>query len=578
MMRTIFIAFLALGLALAGFAVHMAQNYIGQTQAKLVQEQKLRAKTGPLVEVYAVNKPLNYGDPLTKDDLQLVYLQESALPDGVFKSEEEVFPEGLDKPRFVLRQIEKFEPVLAVKVTAPGEAAGLTGMLAEGERAFTIKFDDTSGASRYLQPGNRVDVYWTGRMQDGQEMTQLIETTLAIIAVDRPASKDKEKAADSFAVPRAMTVAATPEQVARLAQAQATGQLSVSLVAQNDGTPSTERRRIEVDANTLLGIEQQVQAPVVMNKVCTVRTRKGDNVMTVARRYGVSATSVAEWNNLNINSPLKAGQQLALEHPLARLHQRQGLGPGMLAKRQVQARRQRLHGDAEGGRAVLVGGGMDAAAKMREVEHCRLPGSDAPVHQAKSGGPGFGPAPVVQRQCLGREGDAVLRAGLQAFAAANAGIAQHAMDLPVGADDGVGRAGAEATRAAGALGGVDARQHGRGERTGVQRHAEQFGQALGQRGPAGRAAGDRGAALDQGVGRRTATRIAALPALAAGQQRLDFLDQRVLLRNRQIARRQTEAAAEQQAHQCKNQNCVQHCSSFASLAGGVRFRSGRRSP
>jgi hypothetical protein len=95
---------------------------------------------------------------------------------------------------------------------------------------------------------------------------------------------------------------------------------------------------------------------------------------------------------------------------------------------------------------------------------------------------------------------------------------------------------------------------------------------------AGRAAGDRGAALDQGVGRRTATRIAALPALAAGQQRLDFLDQRVLLRNRQIARRQTEAAAEQQAHQCKNQNCVQHCSSFASLAGGVRFRSGRRSP
>lgn len=278
-MRTVFIGVLALGLALAGFAVHMAQKYIGQTQAQLKKEQQLRVKTGPLVQVYAVNKPLNYGDPLTAADVQLVYVQESALPEGVFRSEEELFPNKGEKPRFVLRQIEKFETVLAVKVTEPGEAAGLTGMLAEGERAFTIRFDDTSGASRYLQPGNRVDVYWTGRMQDGQEMTQLIETTLAIIAVDRPASKDKEKAADSFAVPRAMTVAATPEQVARLAQAQATGQLSVSLVAQNDGAPSAERRRIEVDANTLLGIEQQVQAPVVMNKVCTVRTRKGAEVI-----------------------------------------------------------------------------------------------------------------------------------------------------------------------------------------------------------------------------------------------------------------------------------------------------------
>lgn len=279
MMRTIFIAFLALGLALAGFAVHMAQNYIGQTQAKLVQEQKLRAKTGPLVEVYAVNKPLNYGDPLTKDDLQLVYLQESALPDGVFKSEEEVFPEGLDKPRFVLRQIEKFEPVLAVKVTAPGEAAGLTGMLAEGERAFTIKFDDTSGASRYLQPGNRVDVYWTGRTDAGMEVTQLIETSLSIIAVDRPDPKGAEEKPNMNLAPKAMTVAASPAQVARLAQGQATGQLSVSLVAHNETAAATDV--IEVDGNSLLGIVTQTAAPVETQKVCTIRTRKGAEVVEI---------------------------------------------------------------------------------------------------------------------------------------------------------------------------------------------------------------------------------------------------------------------------------------------------------
>ena len=55
--------------------------------------------------------------------------------------------------------------------------------------------------------------------------------------------------------------------------------------------------------------------PELTQRRTTVRTRKGDNVMTVARRYGVSATSVAEWNSISINTPLKAGQSLALVLP-----------------------------------------------------------------------------------------------------------------------------------------------------------------------------------------------------------------------------------------------------------------------
>lgn len=281
-MRTVYLGVLALGLALAGFAVYMAQTYIGHTQAQLDQERAIRAKTGPLVEVYVVNKPLDYGDPLTKEDIQPIYWPENALPEGVFKTEEELFPEGETSPRFVLRQIEKFEPVLAVKVTEPGEAAGLTGMLSAGERAFTIQFDDTSGASRYLQPGNKVDVYWTGRTDAGQEVTQLIETSLGIIAVDRPAAKQtgksKEKPVD-MAAPKAMTVAASPEQVARLAQGQATGQLSVSLVAKGDQTASTGP--IEVDSNKLLGITAVAEAPVQQEKVCTIRQRNGAAVVEI---------------------------------------------------------------------------------------------------------------------------------------------------------------------------------------------------------------------------------------------------------------------------------------------------------
>ncbi|HEX9857493.1 MAG TPA: Flp pilus assembly protein CpaB [Paracoccaceae bacterium] len=271
-MRMLFGLVLVLGLALAGAAVYLAQGYISQTQAELAAERAARAKAGPLVEVFVVNKPLNYGDPLTKADVQKIYWPQSALPETIFTDVAKLFPEGEKAPRFVLRQMEKFEPLLAVKVTEPGEAAGLTGKLAKGQRAFTIKFDAASGMSRYLQPGNNVDVYWTGAVtSNGGDITQLIETAVEIIAVEHAAGEDQATNA-----PKTITVAASPQQVGRLAQGQATGRLSVSLVGQNDDTVAGN---IEVDKRTLLGISEQMVEAAPVEKVCTIRTRRGAEVV-----------------------------------------------------------------------------------------------------------------------------------------------------------------------------------------------------------------------------------------------------------------------------------------------------------
>jgi pilus assembly protein CpaB len=264
---------LMVGLALAGVAVFMAQGYIKQTQTALDRERELKRKTGNLVEVYVVNKPLNYGSVITKDDVQLIYWQESALPEGVFHDAEVLFPEDGKKPRYVLRQMEKFEPILAVKVTEPGEPAGLTGQLAKGMRAFAVKVDVASGVSGFVQPGDRVDIYWTGSQAGIEgEMTRLIESTVKIIAVDQTADGGN----GSAVVARTVTVAATPEQVARLAQAQATGRLALSLVGSGDETINAQ---IEVDGNELLGIQEEQIVAVEEEKICTVKTRKGADVL-----------------------------------------------------------------------------------------------------------------------------------------------------------------------------------------------------------------------------------------------------------------------------------------------------------
>ena len=274
-MRMIFGLVLVVGLALAGFAVYMAQGYISQTQAELAQERAASAKAGPLVEVYVVNKPLAYGDALTRDDVQKIYWPQNALPDRIFTDEALLFPVGAPGPRYILRQMEKFEPLLAVKLTEPGQDAGLTARLAKGMRGFAIKVDVASGVSGFVQPGDKVDVYWTGS-NGGSEMTRLIETTVKIIAVDQISNSDRSTTAT---VARTVTVEATPQQVARLAQAQATGRLVLALVGSNDASVAG---LIEVDSQSLLGIEQQVvDAAPPAPRVCTIKTRKGAEVTEI---------------------------------------------------------------------------------------------------------------------------------------------------------------------------------------------------------------------------------------------------------------------------------------------------------
>ncbi len=279
-MRMMFGLVLVVGLALAGAAVYMANSYISKTQVALDREREIRAKTGPLVEVYVVNKQKNYGEILTMEDVQLIYWPENALPETIFRDQEVLFPNGGKEPRYVLRQMEQFDPIMAMKVTEPGQPAGLTGQLEKGMRAFAIRVDVASGVSGFVQPGDQVDIYWTGTgvatsEGDTSDVTRLIESGVRIIAVDQTASSGT----GGTILARTVTVSVSPEEVARLAQAQSTGSLALSLVGTGD---ETVNGKIEVNQQVLLGIEETVEviAPEAA-KVCSVRTRKGSDMVDI---------------------------------------------------------------------------------------------------------------------------------------------------------------------------------------------------------------------------------------------------------------------------------------------------------
>ena len=274
-MRAVFGLVLVLGMALAGAAVYMIQDYIAQTDVLLQKEREFNAKAGKLVEVYVFNKRLEYGDALTPDDVQLIYWPEKALPESIFREEAVLFPENADGPRYIMRDTEAYEPVLASRITEPGQLAGLTAKLGPGLRAFQIKVGVASGVASFVQPDDFIDIYWTGSI-NGIEQTRLIESSMQIIAVNDAFNEGQSSGGTAGTI----TVAVSPEKVARLTQAQATGRLTMSLVG--DGQEIIDEN-IEVDTNALLGIVPEVEeapAPVVVEaKKCYAKQRNGTEII-----------------------------------------------------------------------------------------------------------------------------------------------------------------------------------------------------------------------------------------------------------------------------------------------------------
>ncbi|MDG1863346.1 MAG: Flp pilus assembly protein CpaB [Yoonia sp.] len=279
-MRALFGLVLVVGMGLAGFAVYMVQGFLSEQETALAQERAKAADVVPTVKIYAPTRTIAYGESIKEEDVALIDYAVNYVPEGAFSTIEELFPKGVETPRFVLRQMEKNEPILMAKVTEPGQNASITSRLTRGMRAFTIKVDVASGVSGFLRPQDRVDVYWSGsvRGENSQTFTQLIKSGVEIIAIDQSANGE----VDNASIARTVTVQVSPQDVAILAQAQSTGALSLSLVGSGDETVNSE---ILVDQRALLGI---AEAPVLaqieeapQQQACFITTNKGGERLQV---------------------------------------------------------------------------------------------------------------------------------------------------------------------------------------------------------------------------------------------------------------------------------------------------------
>ncbi len=270
-MRNVFALVLLVGLGLAGFAVYQTHLYISQIQAELAAAQG-NSSNIEMVNVFVAAGELRHGQPLTRQDVLMAPFPSYAVPQGAYTDLDALFPNGAD--RIVLRAMDPLEPILATKLTRPGEMAGIASHLSAGKRAFTIPVTQTGGVAGFLRPGDYVDIFWTGRGRDAGEITQRIEAQIRIIAVNQSADMDRTS---PVVEARSVTVEATPEQAALLAQAQNSGRLSLALLGMSDEDVTG---MIEVTQDSMLGIVRQENA-VAPPERCHIRTRRGNDMVLI---------------------------------------------------------------------------------------------------------------------------------------------------------------------------------------------------------------------------------------------------------------------------------------------------------
>ncbi len=274
-MRIVFALVLIFGVALAGGAVYFASQQFNANESRIAELRKRVSKNVELVDVYVAATELKYGQPLTKDDVKTIEWPINSIPETAFTKAEDLFGlEGELDTRIVIRVVDPGEILLSTKVTNLGEDVGVASRLAMGMRAFTLRVDVASGVSGFLRPGDKVDIYWTGEIDRGEKVTKLIMDGISLIAIDQ--SSESSSAAPTVA--KTVTVAVSPKTVASLVQAQSTGKLLLSLRGVNDETTSDS---IEVTQNDLLGRQEVKEEVKAVEEVCTIKTRKGAEVIEV---------------------------------------------------------------------------------------------------------------------------------------------------------------------------------------------------------------------------------------------------------------------------------------------------------
>jgi pilus assembly protein CpaB len=220
-------------------AVFIAQAWLNSQAERRLRSLEAQKKPLATNTIVVASQRLPFGVELAREHLREVPWPSEAMPQGAFATVNELLSAG---KRVVLAPFEANEPVLAIKITGPGQRATLSAIVSEGMKAVSIRVNDVEGVGGFVLPGDRVDVVLTRQLEKRNATTEVVLQNARVLAVDQSADDRTSKAA----VAKAVTLEVDTVGAQKIWLAASVGSLSLLLrkAGEQDSVPT---RRVTLD-------------------------------------------------------------------------------------------------------------------------------------------------------------------------------------------------------------------------------------------------------------------------------------------------------------------------------------------
>jgi pilus assembly protein CpaB len=232
--RSSTIIMIAFAVVFGLLAVFLAQSWLN-SQAEM-RMRSLEAQKKPMATqtIVVASKPLRFGNELGSMSLREIPWPEGQVPAGAFSKISDL---TTGPKRVVLTAIEANEPILASKVTGPGQRGTLSAVLTDGMKAVTVRVNDVEGVAGFVLPGDRVDVMLT-RQQEKTAVTDVVLQNVRVLAVDQVA----DERADKPSLAKAITLEVEVAWAQKLALAATVGTIALALRKAGEAAAQSTRR------------------------------------------------------------------------------------------------------------------------------------------------------------------------------------------------------------------------------------------------------------------------------------------------------------------------------------------------
>ncbi|MDV6342322.1 Flp pilus assembly protein CpaB [Nitrosomonas sp. Is24] len=225
--------------------------------------------------VFVALRDIDAGTRLTPEMLKKTDWPSGSMPVGSFQDGE------LLRNRVLKMHLVTGEPVLESKLAPIGTSGGLSGVIAEGKRAITVRVNDVIGVAGFALPGNLVDILVSAKDENHNPFSKLVLEQILVLAIAQDVGRDDTKPK----VVTAVTLEVSPEQAEILDLARNIGTLSLALRNQVDGQHiDTHGRRI----HDLL--KRPVPTPAASAEQKTVYRSRDPHYEAIAVIRGTSKT------------------------------------------------------------------------------------------------------------------------------------------------------------------------------------------------------------------------------------------------------------------------------------------------